>query len=104
MEESKYDSELVSLYLKPSQVGQGIGTALFEAVVKELSSKGCHNMIVWCLSDNQKGIDFYRKLGGNIVEVKQAKIGDELYLEYGFYYDLDSYLAMEGAVREREED
>ena len=103
-EESKYDSELVSLYLKPSQVGQGIGTALFEAVVKELSSKGCHNMIVWCLSDNQKGIDFYRKLGGNIVEVKQAKIGGELYLEYGFYYDLDSYLAMEGAVREREED
>ena len=61
-------------------------------------------MIVWCLSDNQTGIDFYRKLGGNIVEVKQAKIGDELYLEYGVYYDLDSYLAMEGAVRERVED
>ena len=101
-EQSKYDSELVSLYLKPSEIGKGIGTVLFEAVTKELFAKGCHNMIVWCLSDNSRGIGFYKKLGGTIVETKQAKIGNDFYLEYGFYYDLDMFVG--DKQHEREED
>lgn len=45
-------------------------------------------MIVWCLSENIKAIKFYEKHGGKNVIEKQAKIGDELYTEYGYFFDL----------------
>lgn len=84
----QFDSELVSLYLKPSEIGRGIGTALFLETCKELKSLGKSNMIVWCLSDNKNAIKFYEKLGGKNVKTKEAKIGDEYYKEYGFYFQL----------------
>lgn len=85
----KYDSELVSLYVKTSELNKGIGTALFKETTKELYSKGCRNMIVWCLKGNYNAIKFYEKLGGINTDIKMAKIGDETYEEYGFYFDLD---------------
>lgn len=85
----KYDSELVSLYIKPDHKGKGIGSALFKETVKELLSRDRKNMIVWCFAENEKAIRFYEKLGGKNVETKQAKIGDNYYKEYGFYFDLE---------------
>lgn len=87
-DEDKYDSELVSLYIKPNEIGKGIGTALFKETAKELLKSGKRNMILWCFSDNINAIKFYEKLGGKNVETKEVKIGDEYYKEYGFYYDL----------------
>ncbi len=84
------DSELVSLYVKDGEHGKGIGTNLLKETAKELLSKGKSNMIVWCLSENENAIKFYKKLGGKIVIEKDAKIGEELYKEYGFYFDLDT--------------
>lgn len=84
----QFDSELVSLYIKPTEIGKGIGTALFLETCKELKSFGKKNMIVWCLSDNENAIKFYEKLGGKIVKTKEAKIGDKYYKEYGFYFQL----------------
>ena len=55
-------------------------------------NQGKQNMIVWCLSENKNAINFYKKLGGKIVVEKDAKIGDELYKEYGFYFDLRDIL------------
>lgn len=85
---NKYDSELVSLYIKTTETGKGIGTALFKETVKELLQNGKKNMIVWCLSDNEHALEFYKYLGGKNVETKKAKIGDKYYKEYGFYFDL----------------
>lgn len=85
----QFDSELVSLYIKPSEIGKGIGTALFLETCKHLSALDCKNMIVWCLSDNENAIHFYEKLGGKIVKTKEAKIGDSEYKEYGFYFQLN---------------
>ena len=85
----KYDSELESLYIKNSEHNKGIGTALFKEVSKELLANGRKNMIVWCLVDNTNAINFYKNLGGIISETKMAKIGDEKYEEYGFYFDLE---------------
>lgn len=82
----KYDSELVSIYIKDRN--RGIGTALFNETVKELLSKNKKTMIIWCLKDNKNAINFYKKLGGVITESKQAKIGDKYYEEYGFFFDL----------------
>lgn len=86
----KYDSELVSLYVKTEQAGRGIGSNLLIETAKELLDQGKHNMIVWCLSDNKNAIKFYEGLGGVNVETKDAKIGDEYYKEYGFYFDLET--------------
>ena len=82
----KYDSELVSIYIKDRN--RGIGTALFKETVKELLSKNKKTMIIWCLKENKNAINFYKKLGGVITESKQAKIGDKYYEEYGFFFDL----------------
>lgn len=86
----KYDSELVSLYVKAKEANRGIGSNLLIETAKELLEQGKHNMIVWCLSDNKNGIKFYEGLGGVNVETKEALIGDEYYEEYGFYFDLET--------------
>lgn len=83
-----FDSELVSLYIKPTETRKGIGESLVKETAKELISKGKNNMIVWCLSDNINALNFYKKLGGKKVKEKQVKIGSEEYLEYGIYFDL----------------
>ena len=88
----KYDSELVSLYIKPSEIGKGIGTALFKETAKELLEQDKKNMIVWCFKDNEKAIKFYKKLGGKNIETKTVKIGEDYYEEYGFYFDLESFM------------
>ena len=85
----KYDAELESLYIRNDEHHKGIGTALFKEATKELLSRGKRNMIVWCLKGNDNAIKFYEKLGGIKAETKKAKIGDEVYEEYGFYYDLE---------------
>ena len=87
----KYDSELISLYIKTSELRKGIGKTLFKETAKELYSRGCHNMIVWCLKGNDNAFKFYESLGGINSETKIAKIGDESYEEYGFYFDLDQF-------------
>lgn len=87
--DKKYDSELISLYVKKKETGRGIGSNLLISTAKELYSLGKHNMIVWCFSDNINAISFYEGLGGLKVEEKIAKIGDETYLEYGIYFDLE---------------
>lgn len=87
--DKKYDSELVSLYVKKKEAGRGIGSNLLISTAKELYSLGKHNMIVWCFSDNINAISFYEGLGGLKVEEKIAKIGDKTYLEYGIYFDLE---------------
>lgn len=86
----KYDSELISLYVKKDEAGRGIGSNLLIETAKELLDQGKHNMIVWCLSDNKNAISFYEGLGGVNVEEKLALIGDEYYKEYGFYFDLET--------------
>lgn len=92
-ENNKYDSELVSLYMKSNETGKGIGTALFKETVKELLEQKKKNMIVWCFTENKNAIQFYKELGGKNVETKKAMIGEEEYLEYGFYFDLEMVLA-----------
>lgn len=90
--DSKYDAELVSLYIKKSEMGRGIGSNLLKETAKLLYNNGKSNMIIWCLANNQPAIDFYERLGGKVVDQKSAKIGDEFYDEYGFYFNLEDYV------------
>lgn len=87
-ENDKYDSELVSLYIKPNHLNQGIGSSLFKETGKLLYEQNNKNMIVWCFKDNENAKKFYEDLGGKVVEEKIVKIGDDIYEEIGYYYDL----------------
>lgn len=87
------ESELVSLYIKPNEKGKGIGTALVKETCKELILSGKKNMMVWCFEDNLSAIEFYETLGGKKIETKQAKIGEEWYTEYGFYFNLEEVIS-----------
>lgn len=80
---------LLAYISKKSESGRGIGSSLLIATAKELYSLGKNNMIVWCFADNTNAIQFYEGLGGLKVEEKMAHIGEEDYLEYGYYFDLE---------------
>lgn len=86
----KYDSELVSLYIKNDCLNKGIGSTLLKETAKLLHEDNKHNMIIWCFKDNTSAQEFYKDLGGSIVEEKRVKIGDEKYDEVCFYFDLDT--------------
>lgn len=83
-----FESELVSLYIKPEEIGKGIGTALFFETCKEAKKVRKRNLIVWCLKENTQAIKFYQELGGKIVKEKKAKIGENYYEEVCFYFQL----------------
>jgi GNAT superfamily N-acetyltransferase len=69
-----FDSELYTLYLLKEAQGQGIGKALFDAVIKALVPRGYRSMLVWVLEENP-AVQFYGKLGAQIVMSKQIEIG-----------------------------
>ena len=79
--------------LKSSEMGKGIGASLLKETAKELLEQKKKNMIVWCFKDNENAIKFYQHLGGKNVETKKITIGNNEYLEYGFYFDLEMILA-----------
>lgn len=87
-ENEKYDSEIVSLYIKPKEANKGIGTSLLKETAKLLYEQNKQNMIIWCFKDNISARKFYTDLGGNIVEEKSVQIGEEILEEVCFYFDL----------------
>ena len=46
-------------------------------------------MIVWCLKDNKNAIKFYERLGGIKMHTKMAKIGNKIYQEDGFIFNIN---------------
>jgi ribosomal protein S18 acetylase RimI-like enzyme len=82
------EGELESLYLKPEFKGKGIGTILFFKVCSYFKEKGFKKMILWCLSDNIKALNFYQKLGCKKIGNKDALIGDKYYKEEGYLFEL----------------
>lgn len=80
------DCEIVALYVKSELKYNGIGTKLFEFVMKEFRSKNRTKMIIWCLKDNEPSRKFYAKMGGVIEKEKVVEIGKKEYLEVGFVY------------------
>lgn len=85
----KSDCELVSLYLHPEYTNKGIGTSLFRETIKILKGYNKRNMALWCLKENKNAIKFYQKLGGIKQTEKFAKIGDKVYQEYGFIFEIN---------------
>lgn len=56
-------AEVLSLYLFPEAVGQGIGRALFAYAVEDLRQRGFERATLWVLESNQRGRAFYEAAG-----------------------------------------
>ena len=72
-----FGGEIFELYLAPDYQGLGFGSRLFRAARRDLADNGFGAVLVWTLSDNQRAIDFYRRLGGEPVRRASEYFGDE---------------------------
>lgn len=85
------DSEIVSIYLNPNYTKKGIGTSLFRETIKELKKYNKKTILLWCLKDNKLAIKFYEKLGGIKIKCKMAKIGNKVYQEDGYIFNINQF-------------
>lgn len=69
------DGEVDELYLAPEYQGLGFGKRMFKAVRNDLEDRGAKRIAVWCLSDNERGCEFYRRLGGRMVAEAAERFG-----------------------------
>lgn len=69
------DGEIDELYLAPEYQGLGFGKRLFKAVCNDLDDRGAKRVAVWCLTDNERGCDFYRRLGGRLIAETNERFG-----------------------------
>ncbi len=55
--------EVQAIYLLPEAWGQGIGRALLEAATVALRERGLDPLVLWVLTDNDRGRRFYERQG-----------------------------------------
>jgi len=61
-------SELYAIYLDPYYFKKGIGKALFQAGLKYAITNNYKKMFVNVLSDNKIAIDFYLRIGAQVID------------------------------------
>jgi L-amino acid N-acyltransferase YncA len=67
--------EIQAIYVAPEHWGRGLGRALFDMIVSESETAGCHRLSLWVLAKNERGLRFYRALGFMKVAEKIIDIG-----------------------------
>jgi ribosomal protein S18 acetylase RimI-like enzyme len=83
LENSKYDCEIIGLYIKPEYQRKGIGKKLVKEIIKYFKSKNKKNLIIWTLN-NAKNNNFYERIGCRKIEYKNMEIGEKEYEGVGF--------------------
>ncbi len=63
MEGMPYQGELSALHVRLGYRFQGVGSALFRAVMGWLEARGCRGLFCWVLAENP-ACGFYERLGG----------------------------------------
>ena len=81
-----FDGEIFELYLAPEYQGMGFGARLYKAARHDLAANGLDSTLVWTLSDNDRAVAFYRRLGGEPVRRASELFGSEKLgrLAFGF--------------------
>jgi len=62
-EDFKIDGDLHAIYVLPKYWKQGIGTLLFNAIIKSFLNKQYKTMVIWALKKNS-ACEFYKNMGG----------------------------------------
>lgn len=82
------DCEILALYVKPYLKNNGIGTKMFQHVLKEFKKQNKTKMILWCLKDNFPSRKFYEKMDGKVIKERSITIDNKNYMEVGFEYNI----------------
>ena len=85
-EDYKIDGDLHAIYILPKYWKQGIGTLLFNSVIKFFISMNYKTMIIWALKENSAG-DFYLKMGGIPKFNKTLTYGGKELDALGFFWE-----------------
>lgn len=86
--EEKYPSsgELCNIYLLNKIKKHGFGKMLFERAKKELKEMNYNDMIIYCIQENPTN-EFYKYMGGKLVDKKERNIGGKDLIENVYYYE-----------------
>lgn len=87
-EDLEIDCELCGLYVKNEYLNLGIGTALFEYVVKLFKDANKKRMGLWCVKENKPAISFYEKKSGQKVKEKEFTLASKSYTEVAYIYNI----------------
>lgn len=82
------DCELCGLYIKNGYKKLGLGSKMFEYVIKLFKEKNKKKMGLWCVKENIPAINFYEKNGGILTKEKTFTIEGQEYSEVAYLYDL----------------
>ncbi len=72
--------KLHKLYVRTDIQGKGIGRALIDAVVDDILPLGANSLILNVKRDNNKAIEFYKRLGFAILYNEDIDIGNGYFL------------------------
>ena len=86
--QKKYNNEgeLRAIYLLDESKHKGFGRILFERALKELKEMGYNNIIIACLKDNPSN-EFYKHMGGKLVDTNQFNIPNQQLEENVYYFE-----------------
>ncbi|NGZ76737.1 GNAT family N-acetyltransferase [Saccharibacillus alkalitolerans] len=79
------EAELYAVYLLQSEQRKGIGRRMMRQMVERLRESGYLSLMVWVLEQNP-AVHFYRKLGGEELDRKQIRIGEETFTEIALHW------------------
>ena len=83
-----YGAEIFELYIAPEFQGLGFGRRLFNVARRRpRSTTATESLLVWALSENDRAIAFYNKLGGKFVREAQERFGSELRMRAAFAFE-----------------
>ena len=86
-EKSAYSTTLeTTVYLSPSNLHAGTGTALMQELIKQCKQKGIHSLIACITADNELSCKFHEKLG-----FKQVSRFNEVGHKFGQLLDIIDY-------------
>ncbi len=72
--------KLHKLYVRTDIQGKGIGRALIDAVIDDILPLGANSLILNVKRDNDKAIEFYKRLGFSILCNEDIDIGNGYFL------------------------
>ncbi len=83
---SKYNGELLAIYVLGEYQRKGIGAQLVQKVVNHLLEHGINSMLVWVLKES-KYRAFYEKLRGKYLTENYKEIGGDKYIVVSYGWD-----------------
>jgi ribosomal protein S18 acetylase RimI-like enzyme len=74
--EKTSEARMISLYLLPDKIGQGLGHIFYGAIEKELINRGFAKCVLDVLKNNERAISFYRLHGFTDINTESTAILD----------------------------